>query len=329
MKYLSTAFFFCISIALFGQVSTYPDFGIFIGSDNPSFTTTKPNSVRMYSESSSEVYDFAVNDMGQLVFYRNGQFLPLLLLNDNFAEVTIMGEENNGTRAGLRIESGAQTMIMDGNEIDAFADELNLNFNTSEAVTIANGGGGVSINRAGSPADNVDIHLKQSGGGNASGGLAFEEVSGTDRWKIYHSGVNISFSEKKAGDASYDRQAYISSGTGAYVQDSDVRLKENIVVFNSDVMDKIQKLKLKQYNYKVQSGAARTTTGFIAQEVQVLFPDMVYTSEEGTLGLAYSEFGVLAIRGLQEINTQMSIENKKLKDELQSLAARIEKLESK
>jgi len=159
--------------------------------------------------------------------------------------------------------------------------------------------------------------------------MAFEDSSDADRWKVYHSGIHLSFGEKRAADAGYDRQAYISSGTGAYVQDSDVRLKENILVLNSDVMDKIQKLKLKQYNYKAQSGVTRTTTGFIAQEVQALFPDMVYTSEEGTLGLAYSDFGVLAIKGLQEINQKITQENEALKETIADLVKRIEKLEAK
>jgi len=56
---------------------------------------------------------------------------------------------------------------------------------------------------------------------------------------------------------------------------------------------------------------------------------MVYTSEEGTLGLAYSDFGVLAIKGLQEINQKITQENEALKETIADLVKRIEKLEAK
>ena len=45
--------------------------------------------------------------------------------------------------------------------------------------------------------------------------------------------------------------------------------------------------------------------GFIAQDVAPLFPELVHTAEDGTLGLDYSEFSVLAIAALQEQQSQI------------------------
>lgn len=328
MKYLSTTFFFLLAISLFGQVNSYPDVGLVIGKDdNVLGNTTKPNMIRLYNENGQEAFDFAVNNQGQLIFYRNGQNLPLFQLEDDKAEIAIIGDDNNGSSAGLRIRSGAQTMLLDGNEIDALADELNLNFNTSEAVTIANGGGGVSINRAGSPADNVDIHLKQQGSSSLSGGMTFESGTTTKKWKIYHSGENISFAENTG--SGFFRRAYIRESDGEYIQPSDLRLKENVLDVTDEVFDKIMKLNYKKYNYKNNGKGGVQTSGFIAQEVQALFPGIVYEDEEGLLGVAYSKFGVLAIRGLQEINERISRENEDLKGMVKDLAQRLEKLESK
>lgn len=60
------------------------------------------------------------------------------------AALHVVGAENNGATAGLRIDSPGQVLLLDGNEIDSSA-TLNLNYNTSNPVTIANGGGNVAI----------------------------------------------------------------------------------------------------------------------------------------------------------------------------------------
>jgi hypothetical protein len=57
------------------------------------------------------------------------------------------GLDNTGSTAVVRIVSGngAQNLLLDGNEIDATADNLNLNYNSSEDVVLAHGGGNVLL----------------------------------------------------------------------------------------------------------------------------------------------------------------------------------------
>ena len=58
--------------------------------------------------------------------------------------------------------------------------------------------------------------------------------------------------------------------------------------------------------------------GFLAQDVQVLFPELVKHREDEYLGLNYDDFGVIAIKAIQE--------QQKIIDEL---LERIKELEDK
>ncbi|HEY3243550.1 MAG TPA: hypothetical protein VGM03_09380, partial [Phycisphaerae bacterium] len=60
------------------------------------------------------------------------------------------GPDNNGTTAALRVSSGSQVMLFDGNEIDSLdAGGIFLENNESFNVVLANGGGNVGIGNTG------------------------------------------------------------------------------------------------------------------------------------------------------------------------------------
>ena len=56
-------------------------------------------------------------------------------------------------------------------------------------------------------------------------------------------------------------------------------------------------------------------SGFIAQEVAEVFPGMVQKNDDGSLGLAYAEFAVLAITAVQE----QQVEIEALKAEIKAI----------
>ena len=69
----------------------------------------------------------------------------------------VVGAENGGTTAALRVVSGSQTLLMDGNEIDSLdAVGLYLNNNVPNKVILANGGGSVGIGTT-SPAGRLHV----------------------------------------------------------------------------------------------------------------------------------------------------------------------------
>ena len=201
----------------------------------------------------------------------------------------VSGADNDGTVATLKITSGSQNMLLDGNEIDVTdAGGLYLQNNVATDLILLNGGGSLAV-RHNSP--DGDIHLLQSDGLMAGrGGMIFE--ANNKQWKAYNSFSHLSFAEDGV------RRAYIEAGTGDWTQPSDRRVKEEIE-YLGNVLNGVLQLKPARYRY-IGSGHNHKTLGFIAQEVQEVFPEIVRTSEEGQLALGYKDFGILAIKAIQE-----------------------------
>ena len=115
---------------------------------------------------------------------------------------------------------------------------------------------------------------------------------------------------------------FIFTSAGTYTQVSDRRLKENIVPMGG-VLEKVLSLRPVEYNYNFLDNAP-LTKGFIAQEVQEVFPEMVSVSEDTKmLALPYDEFSVIAVKAIQE--QQEIIE--KQQEEINALKASIKELQ--
>ncbi len=190
-------------------------------------------------------------------------------------------------------ERGASsTLITIGNDgTYGSADQIHMVTNGNSQMTIASDGK-VGLDKTNPSAD---LHIRQSQQTitNGTGGIRFEESGSTsDWWRIYHSGIYFSFNR------SGNRVAYIS-GTGSYVTTSDRRFKKNVVEMKP-VMERIQRLRPVSYHYNQQEESENKVLGFIAQEVQPLFPELVFESEDGSLGMAYSHLGVIAIQAAKE-----------------------------
>lgn len=87
---------------------------------------------------------------------------------------------------------------------------------------------------------------------------------------------------------------------GTYSAISDRRFKTSIRLL-SPILDNVLQLRAKSYIFKDTPEASRCI-GFIAQEVAELFPELVQSGpqDDSTLTLNYSDFGVLAIKAIQE-----------------------------
>jgi len=110
-----------------------------------------------------------------------------------------------------------------------------------------------------------------------------------------------------------------------YNTTSDYRLKENIESVGSESVDKIMKLNVVKYNLKqlsIDAGDTATVQvdyytneskilqrkhyGLLAQELQEIYPDLVYEGEDGYLSVNYMEIIPLLIKTVQELQTQVN-----------------------
>lgn len=120
----------------------------------------------------------------------------------------------------------------------------------------------------------------------------------------------------------YNIRAYIRGSTGEYVQGSDASLKTDIEsIQTADGLQKITKLNPVRYHMKADRSKAKFSYGFISQDVEKLFPDIV-EDFEGTKMLAYNNFIPLLTKAIQEQQQQiedLKKDTEKLKNEIAEL----------
>jgi hypothetical protein len=234
-----------------------------------------------------------------------------------------------------------------------------LSFSTS-----ANGYDGYFAQRAGTgfvmaTADTSNIIIQPAStnplSANNRAGLIIEGNAGnvatggnpTDtRFTIYHKGKGLGLInqvsnrswdmevDEMSGDLFlYNDQfgASLPSGVfatdGQYLAASDRRLKKDIVPVQS-VLDRILQVKPVRYHFNHESASDPLSYGFIAQDVQALFPEMVHESKSSSKGdmlhMNYAAFNVLTVKAIQEQQTQIEA----LKAENTALKARLDAIEA-
>ena len=124
------------------------------------------------------------------------------------------------------------------------------------------------------------------------------------------------------------------TAAGLYVP-SDRRLKTDIEAISSGILAKLMQLKPVSYRYIAEAADANHSLGFLAQDVQSLFPELVAQSNDrngkkGYLSINYGGFGVLAVKAIQEQQSEIEAlkkENAALRAKTESLDARLLRLE--
>lgn len=112
----------------------------------------------------------------------------------------------------------------------------------------------------------------------------------------------------------------IEDTTGEYHSYSDRRLKKTIRPMEP-VLDKVLQLKPSTFLFNEQPDSDAPSIGFIAQDVQEIFPDLV--NEDEYLSLRYDDFGILAIAAIQEQQAKIDA----LETQVADLQAQLKELE--
>ncbi|MBK8429649.1 MAG: tail fiber domain-containing protein [Lewinellaceae bacterium] len=110
---------------------------------------------------------------------------------------------------------------------------------------------------------------------------------------------------------------------------SDRRLKKDIVALPGSTLGKIMQINPVAYRYDVELATAPLSIGFLAQDVQAQFPELVAQNGD-YLSLNYAGFGVLAIKAIQEQQQEvedLKKENEVLRGQMQAIELRLQRLE--
>ncbi|GGG44464.1 tail fiber domain-containing protein [Bizionia arctica] len=252
--------------------------------------------------------------------------------SDTFTTRFRMTQEGNfgiGTIAPstkLHIVGGLDASLTDGSGYMVLGNETGLNvvIDENEIIARSNGsastlylqkeGGNISVGDNGA---NVGINgiptarLEVFQDGQSVGtGLRFDDGTANSDWNITH-GYSLRF--HYGGTL----KAAISASTGAYVASSDINLKSDIQGMPT-VLDRVEKLRPSTYYYK-DDESRKQALGFIAQEVNSIFPEVVHFSEaDGLYGIDYAAFGVISIKAIQELQAIVEDQQKQI-DELKAL----------
>ena len=108
---------------------------------------------------------------------------------------------------------------------------------------------------------------------------------------------------------------------------SDRNLKKDIVDAEP-MLERALKIQVRRFRWKESEGDSKHMLGVIAQEVQLLFPDMVGEQEnpqshEKHLTVGYGDFGVIAIKAIQELKASHDEEVRQLRSELAELKSQL------
>ncbi|RYD99677.1 MAG: tail fiber domain-containing protein [Sphingobacteriales bacterium] len=119
---------------------------------------------------------------------------------------------------------------------------------------------------------------------------------------------------------------YFNGTTGAYTSSSDARLKTNIQNIET-VLPKLKLLEAKRYEFRFNNPDHIQSIGFLAQNVQQLFPELITVNKtnegnpqvDNQLGMDYAGLSVVAIKAIQEQQAQIET----LKAEIAALRAEL------
>ena len=123
---------------------------------------------------------------------------------------------------------------------------------------------------------------------------------------------------------------------GQWVATSDRRRKKDIEVLPKTTLEKVMRVPAVRYRLLEELADAPKHIGVIAQDLQVVFPELVSENVDGYFGVESSTLGVVALAAIQELKTekdaeidQLKAENATLKQQMFQVMERLSALEKR
>jgi len=183
----------------------------------------------------------------------------------------------------------------------------------------------------------TDFQVYHDNGGTENGFKLLNKGANKNWWRFYtlNSNGQLYLYSKTGGNT--NAVGSFNNVSGAYTALSDRRVKDNFkeLYFN---WEGFMQLKPLTYYYKTDENK-QSQIGFIAQDVESIYPELVnYNQEDDLYQLNYSGFGVVAIKAIQELQKVITSQQSRIdvleaklseKDEaFNALSSRIESIET-
>lgn len=107
----------------------------------------------------------------------------------------------------------------------------------------------------------------------------------------------------------------------SWSQLSDRRLKQNISSLSGS-LDRLLKLEAVTFDFKDEANGKGRQTGFIAQDVEKVFPEWVKPGPGGFLGVGFAGFEAVTVQAFRELRTEKDAQIAKLEARVKELEAR-------
>ena len=240
--------------------------------------------------------------------------------NTNEPTVKLIHEGATGPRINFtntEVTNGnLWTLYGDPNDTDA-SSVFNIFHPNAGNIIRIHGDGEVGIN--GVP--NTEFHVYHGAAGGTDGFKLENTGSNNNWWRFYvvNSNANLNLHSKSQGGTSVGN---FNDITGAYSATSDRRLKKDFKPLPFSWKN-FMNLETLSYLYKAQFDDKRSL-GLISQDVELIYPELVtHNTDDDVYHLNYSGFGVLAIKAVQELKSEVE----HLKEENNILKVKLSKFE--
>ena len=236
-----------------------------------------------------------------------------------------IGEYNTyvGDEAGESSSNGTRNTYIGNDANKDYADSLDRSIAIGHNATVechncaAIGGTGADAVKVGIGValPTANLHVKQVGVGEE--GLSLENDTDTDTWslEIGNDDLHIYFNGVDKGQ--------FDNTDGAYVNVSDRTLKTEIKPIEDGILEKLIKLNATTYFFKDDKEKRWPSCGFIAQEVQKIFPTIANKFDDNSnyMGIKYDQLGVVTIKAIQELYQKEREQTKVIEDLIKEVKA--------
>jgi hypothetical protein len=151
-------------------------------------------------------------------------------------------------------------------------------------------------------------------------GLRIQNMSAANRsWTFYTFSSNGALALYSATGGAVSVGNF-NAGTGAYTATSNRHLKTNVLLLGADILTRIQQLQPVTYSY-LRDPLQQRTIGFMAEDVQPLFPELVDTVGENgeNLAINYAGFSVVAIKAIQVQQEKITLLEKSINQQQETI----------